>query len=168
MQGFEMLWGVDPGCSVLQTYFMITWVMGCICSPQMILEYQLPEVSGISDQERISCCYLYYVSNFAEFLKDRSKRGQSDIAGGRKGGETESLLRHDPWMPPDVLPVGGIGCITDKVVVRLRALASHSYVFPSFKKYILSTYYMRETVLGFGDSAVNKKDLISSFVELTV
>lgn len=95
----------------------------------MILEYQLPAVSGNFDQERISCCYLYYVSNFAEFLKDRSKRGQSDTAGGRKGGWTESLLRHDPWMPPDVLPVGGVGCITDKVVVRLRALASHLYIF---------------------------------------
>lgn len=69
-------------------------------------------------------------------------------------------------MSLDILPVGGVDCITDKVVVRLTALASHSYAFPTFKKYILSTYSVPGTVPGTGDSAVYKKDLVPALWNL--
>ena len=60
-------------------------------------------------------------------------------------------------MSLDILPVGGVGCITDNVVVRLTALASHSYTFPTLRKYILSTYSVSGTVLGTGDVMIGGK-----------
>ena len=75
-------------------------------------------------------------------------------------------MSSDPWMSLDILPVGGVGCITDNVVVRLTALASHSYTFPTLRKYILSTYSVSGTVLGTGDSAVHRKDLVPALWNL--